>query len=80
MLGFALLNLLVTFSVALIVENFWTTESNPAFAELKEASNDQLVLFYLYTFIQLSGEELFIILPLLSLLWLLTSCLHWSRG
>jgi membrane protease YdiL (CAAX protease family) len=80
MLGFALLNLLVTFSVALIVENFWTTESNPAFAELKEASSYQLALFYLRTFIQLIGEELFTILPFLALLWFFTSRLHWSRG
>lgn len=80
MLGFALLNLLVTFSVALLVENFWTTESNPAFAELKEASSYQLALFYLRTFIQLIGEELFTILPFLALLWLLTSCFHWPRG
>lgn len=80
MLGFALLNLLVTFTVALIVDNFWTTESNPAFAELKEASNDQLALFYLRTFIQLIGEELFTILPLLALLWFFTRRLHWSRG
>lgn len=80
MLGFALLNLLVTFSVALLVENFWTTESNPAFAELKEASSYQLALFYLRTFIQLIGEELFTILPFLALLWFFTSRLHWSRG
>jgi uncharacterized protein len=80
MLGFALLNLLVTFAVALIVKNFWTTESNPAFAELKEASSYQLVFFYLRTFIQLIGEELFTILPFLALLWFFTRCLHWSRG
>ncbi len=80
MLGFALLNLLVTFAVALIVENFWTTESNPAFEQLKEASNYQLALFYLRTFIQLIGEELFTILPFLALLWFFTSCFHWSRG
>lgn len=80
MLGFALLNLLVTFTVALIVENFWTTESNPAFAELKDASSYQLTLFYLRTFIQLIGEELFTILPFLALLWFFTRCLHWSRG
>ncbi|MBU0911401.1 MAG: CPBP family intramembrane metalloprotease [Gammaproteobacteria bacterium] len=80
MLGFALLNLLVTFSVALLVENFWTTESNPAVVQLKEASSYQQVLFYLRTFIQLIGEELFTILPFLALIWLLTSCFQWPRG
>jgi membrane protease YdiL (CAAX protease family) len=79
MLGFALLNVLVSVGAAMIVRSLTTTAPNPAGALLESATVGERVAFFASTLPQLLGEELLTILPLLALLSLLHARLGWSR-
>ena len=79
MLGFALLNLVVSVGMALIVRRMTTTAANPASELVASAGTDERVAFFAATVPQLLGEELLTILPLLALLTLLHGRLGWSR-
>jgi membrane protease YdiL (CAAX protease family) len=79
MIVFALLNVVVSISVALVVRTLTTTTTNPANALLEAASGGERVAFFAATLPQLLGEELLTILPLLALLSFLHAGLGWSR-
>lgn len=80
MLGFALLNILVTFAVGLLVYKLLGTNANPAVTLLAGMDHTERLLFFLKTLPQLLGEEVFTILPFLALLHLGTHQLRLSRG
>ena len=79
MLGFALLNVVVSVGMALIVRRLTTTAAHPASELVVTASSDERVAFFAATLPQLLGEELLTILPLLALLSLLHARLGWAR-
>ena len=79
MIVFALLNVVVSISVALVVRTLTPTTTNPANALLESASGGERVAFFAATLPQLLGEELLTILPLLALLSFLHARLGWSR-
>jgi membrane protease YdiL (CAAX protease family) len=72
MLGFVLLNLVVSLSVALLVRTFAEVTPNAATAELAAMGTAERVVFFAKTLPQLLGEELVTMLPFLALLTLLT--------
>ncbi len=79
MIVFALLNVVVSISVAMVVRSLTTTTTNPANALLESASGGERVAFFAATLPQLLGEELLTILPLLALLSFFHARLGWSR-
>lgn len=79
-LGFALLTIASSMIVGLVVSQFFEMTSNTSVANLAAASSTDLVLFLARTFIQLIGEELITVLPLLAILWLCVSRLGLPRG
>lgn len=68
--GFFLLNLILTFAVGLLINNFFQAEANPAGARVAEANGLDQVLFFGWTAIQLLGEEILTVLPFLAFLTL----------
>ncbi|WP_428153818.1 CPBP family glutamic-type intramembrane protease [Brevundimonas sp.] len=78
-LGFALLTIACSMIVGLFVSQFMDLAPNTSVADLAAASSMDLVLFLARTFIQLIGEELITILPLLAVLWLCVSRFGLSR-
>lgn len=78
-LGFALLTIASSMIVGLVVSQFMDLAPNTSVADLAAASSLDLVLFLARTFIQLIGEELITILPLLAVLWLCVSQFGLSR-
>lgn len=72
MLGFALLNLVVTMSVGTLVSAFADVTSNAAAAELAAMGTVERLGFFAKTLPQLLGEELVTVLPFLAVLTLLT--------
>jgi membrane protease YdiL (CAAX protease family) len=78
MLGFVLLNLLVSLSVAILVRTFAEVTPNAAAAELAGMGTADRVVFFAKTLPQLLGEELITMLPFLALLTLLTA--RWGVG
>jgi membrane protease YdiL (CAAX protease family) len=77
--GIALANLVVSFSVAALVQARFGLASNPALATLAGQGAGERALFFLGTLPQLLGEELLTVLPLLALLSLLHGHLGWPR-
>ncbi|SEI92326.1 CPBP family intramembrane glutamic endopeptidase [Demequina mangrovi] len=79
MLGFGLLNLAVTFGVALSLNSVIGGTANPAGDTLADASAVERLHFFAATIPQLLGEELITILPLLALLSVLVRRYRWNR-
>jgi hypothetical protein len=79
MVGFAVLNVLVTFALGAIVAALTDATANPEAGVLADASTLERVVFYPRTAIQLLGEELLTILPFLALLYFLVAKAGWSR-
>ncbi len=79
MVGFALLNIIVTFGIATVVSKGFGTHTNAATAGLADLTTLELVLFFLRTIPQLIGEELLTILPFLALMSLLHTRMGRSR-
>lgn len=77
--GFAVLNLVLSFVVALVVLNLSGAKANPAVHGLADLSAPERVLFYAKTIPQLFGEEVLSILPFLALLTLFTAWMNLSR-
>ena len=78
-LGFGLLTIAVSLGVGLILLQFTAMTANPSVAALSHMTGIDMVLFMLRTFIQLIGEELMTILPLLAVLWLCLRKFNTSR-
>jgi membrane protease YdiL (CAAX protease family) len=72
MVGFALLNIVVTMGVGLLLSVFAEVASNAAISQLATKGTGELVAFYAKTLPQLLGEELITVLPFLLLMTLLT--------
>jgi membrane protease YdiL (CAAX protease family) len=69
MVAIAGANILVSVTVALVLQHVFKMSENPVNAMLAEASNTARILFYLKTAPQLFGEEVVSILPFLAILW-----------
>lgn len=67
-LGVALLNIAVSFTVAWLVSQLFSTSANPVMQLLSQESTTDRSLFLLSTIPQLLGEEVLTMLPLLALL------------
>jgi membrane protease YdiL (CAAX protease family) len=78
-IGFGLLTILVSGVAGITVMTFYGTAPNAAVAGLGTLSALELLIFLMRTFIQLIGEELVSILPLLAVLWLCVSKFGLSR-
>lgn len=78
-LGFALMTITSSIIVGYIVSTFIDLTANTSIADLATAGPLDLALFLGRTFIQLIGEELITILPLLAVMWLCVSRLRLSR-
>ena len=71
MIGFPILNVIVTFSLGLLVLKMTPTTANAALAGLSSESIGELALFFIRAIPQLLGEELMSVLPFLGLMaWL----------
>lgn len=78
-LGFGVLTMVVSSAVGLLLLQFTTMTANATAGELADIGQVDLVLFLVRTFIQLIGEELMTMLPLLAVLWLCVRKLGLSR-
>ncbi len=72
MVVFAVINLLVSVSVAAVVTGVFGTTTNPAVSALATMTTAEQILFYLKTIPQLFGEEVLTVLPFLALLTFLS--------
>jgi membrane protease YdiL (CAAX protease family) len=72
MLGFALLNIVVSMSIGGIVYAFTEVTSNSANAQLSEADTAGRIAFFVKTIPQLFGEEVITLLPFLAVMTWLT--------
>ena len=79
MLGFALLNLVVTITIGVLVIQLFGAEANAAINALPEQSLSQREFFFLRTIPQLFGEEVLTILPFLAVLYVAHARLGMSR-
>jgi membrane protease YdiL (CAAX protease family) len=79
MLGFALLNIVVSIGIGAIVMSFGHTSSNASTSQLGSLDTLGLIAFFAKTLPQLLGEEVVTILPFLALLQWLTQSLRWGR-
>jgi uncharacterized protein len=79
MLGFALLNILVSIGVGIMVSAFTPVAANGRIAELANLDTWGLVAFFAKTAPQLLGEEVITMLPFLALLTWLTHRVGLSR-
>jgi membrane protease YdiL (CAAX protease family) len=77
---FGVLTMAVSVVVALLLSQFTTMTANAVAGEVAAIGPVDLVFFLIRTFIQLIGEELMTILPLLAVLWLCVNRLGLSRG
>jgi membrane protease YdiL (CAAX protease family) len=73
MVLFALLNLVVTFTVGAWVKATFGASPNPAIATAGGLSHGGLAVFLTKTAVQLVGEEVFTVIPLLAILHLLVT-------
>ena len=80
MVGFALLNLAVSLTVASVVSLVFGADANAETAQLTQQTGSGLALFFLGTGVQLLGEELFTVLPFLAVVYLCYSRAGFSRG
>lgn len=78
-LGFGLLTMLVSMGVGLVLFQFTSMTANAATDMLSGIGTFDLVVFLIRTFIQLIGEEVMTILPLLAVLWLCVNRFNLSR-
>ncbi len=78
-LGFGVLTMVVSMAVGLILSQLTTMTANTATDGLATLGTFDLVMFLVRTGIQLVGEELMTILPLLAVLWLCVNKLNLSR-
>lgn len=78
-LGFGVLTVIVSGVAGFLLSLALPMTPNPAVASLSGIGLAELVLFLARTFIQLVGEELTTILPLLAVLWLCVSRFGLSR-
>ncbi|MBJ3783734.1 CPBP family intramembrane glutamic endopeptidase [Devosia sediminis] len=76
---FGILTVLVSMAVGLLLLQFTTMTANATAGELAAIGQFDLIFFLIRTFIQLIGEELMTILPLLAVLWLCVRKLGLSR-
>lgn len=76
---FALLTIAVSFAVGLVLSRYMALAGNPAMLQLSTMGGADLALFLGRTFIQLIGEELLTILPLLAVLWFCVQLLGLTR-
>ncbi|MDM5136379.1 CPBP family intramembrane glutamic endopeptidase [Aeromonas salmonicida] len=72
-------NILVSFTVAILLQLLFKMNTNPVNTLLAGASDTALILFYLKTAPQLFGEEVVSILPFLAILWFCHTKLSLSR-
>ena len=79
-LGFGVLTMVISFAVGLALLQFTEMTTNATMAGIAALSPVDLVFFLVRTFIQLIGEEVMTILPLLAVLWLCVSKLGLPRG
>lgn len=79
MIGFAILNVVVTAGIAIAVSQVADTAANPAGEAIQGMGGGDRVMTLLATIPQLIGEELITILPLLAILSVLVRKLGWSR-
>ncbi len=78
-LGFALLTIICSVIVGLLLTTVMAMSANSAVAALAYDGVGDLLLFLARTFIQLIGEEVVTILPLLAVLWLCVAKFGLSR-
>ncbi|WP_347309949.1 CPBP family intramembrane glutamic endopeptidase [Defluviimonas sp. SAOS-178_SWC] len=69
MIGFAILNLLVTLVTGTIMTRLIETTANKAVAGASQLAGSDLLLFFAQTGVQLVGEEVMSILPFLALMY-----------
>jgi len=67
-LGFFVLNMIVTGAVGMLVNTLFETSANPAGDRAAAATGIEQVIFFGWTGVQLLGEEIFTILPFLAFL------------
>jgi uncharacterized protein len=79
MVGFALLNIVVSMAVGVIVNALTTVSSNAAASELAGMDGTGRALFFAKTVPQLLGEEVITLLPFLALLHWLTARVGMGR-
>ncbi len=79
MVGFALLNIVVSMSVGALVVALTSVTQNAATAQLSGLDTAGRILFFAKTIPQLFGEEVITLLPFLALLQLLTKGFAMSR-
>ena len=77
--GFMLLTIVSSVVVAILLSRFLAFNANPSVNLLAGMSGSGLALFLSQTFIQLLGEEVVTILPLLAVLWFCVQKLGLSR-
>ena len=70
MVGFFVLNLVVSAAVALIVAALFGANANPAVDGLAQAGALEIIAFYVGTAVQLMGEEVFTMLPFLAIMYI----------
>lgn len=74
--GFAILTLVSSFLVGWVLSRFFSFTANPTGAALAGAGAVGLAIVLSRSFIQLIGEELVTILPLLAVLWFCVRIVH----
>lgn len=79
MIGFAVLNLILTVLLALIVKSVFGVSANDVIEDVGEAGALDTVAFYVGTLFQLVGEEVFTIIPFLALMYFLFAKAKLSR-
>ena len=78
-LGFGVLTLVVSMAVGLLLMQVTTMTANTAASGLADYSTFDTVMFLVRTAIQLVGEEVMTMLPLLAVLWFCVRKLNLSR-
>ncbi|MDI9914991.1 CPBP family intramembrane glutamic endopeptidase [Rhodococcus sp. IEGM 1379] len=79
MIGFAVLNIAATFVLALIVQSIFGTAANDVLEGAGEAGGLGTLAFYVGTFFQLIGEDVFTIIPFLAVMYFLFAKAKFSR-
>jgi len=80
MVLYALLNIVVTMTVGGVVQATLGASANPAIATANELSTGGLLIFFSKTAVQLVGEEVLTVIPLLALLQMLVARAGLSRN
>jgi membrane protease YdiL (CAAX protease family) len=78
MVGFAALNVVVTFVVGLLVSSLFDANPNPTGAALADLGTGDRIAYFLSMIPQLVGEEVFTVVPFLAVLTLAT--VAWRLG